>query len=1139
MKHLVVPIQIDCLRLNKGKTVMNEMANFSKQPWSDGQHDYNTEHPYIGETVLSEAFQNDTLYLEAGNHLFWQIPRALRVANSVNQSFPCVPNRWLINRLGKDNLPKKQWIIESDFLSNLSDAGINKNPINIAVPNQAKNQPYKYMGRQISWENWKTPPSSRFVGLYWKDYFNKGLTALGYGEPSFSTFFPNCRSVFGCWDEKILNEPHTYEILGWYAETQDDIFHEQQTLEEQKNQAQKFNWLTDWQAIKEPLHGTLFYGRISTHEHQPIASPTINSVSVGNSGSEALSAYIAQKIETEQGGNKDNIEDTLEAILFGSKIKNGSIDSVPNFHEARHQKGFDGQEGGLLWTLRETAKDPRQGSTLTSVSLPYGTAEKLNALNLAQQAYDKATEKLELLNFQLYSDWCKYIQTCYPPLGEGQNFPNMDDIKAFIQNELDNKIIPLQQHTGKLVVNHDTEKDTFSVLYASGFNADNAAKKVVDLFNELKNNLPTTWEINKTASSRYYTPKDPVVMFAGDVKDFDYLNSDILPQLKLALSDFNSITIKSNSAVNKVSIKKLIGIENTQIDFNVKPITWQPQLLQWLTEYYPVKQGSNQGSETNTFNKDYISRNFTLPENAFDFDKQPELMEDGLQYAGSTYLSGSVKAGYMARLEAFIEKSPDGKPKEIAVSALNLLKTKFIISQSIGGFHQALLQHRHNIHLPIEDPLGFKAYKEFTTKIAQQLQGKNHLMAPLPAEAFMPIRVGGIQFRQLKFTNQFGEESFAPIQNIISSRVMNMGPDINKQWLSPRLSQPVRLQMRWLSAKNHAIEVNSHKNTSPVCGWVVANYLNSQLAFYKSDGTQLGYFATSGKWYPALGSNNAFIERDINPDNPDHINRQLLQILLFLKNRIGTINPSRSNDFLQCFINALETAQGNIYPASTALHDATALLMSKPMAIVQTQIGFEPKGGLRYDQGWDALTANMKPPYTRTKDGYENVQFPIRLGEQKQLDDGLVGYWVNHTNGSFVNDTFFANTIGDNHQGITHNNLIQKSLQEAPNYLTMLMDPRAILHATTGILPVKTIQIPAQHYTQALKKIEVDFLTAPIVSAESDVSITTPLEKNKAWQWIKKTGNDQTEEEKITSFDENGTFTKQKIKEGWLKLKNS
>jgi hypothetical protein len=77
------------------------------------------------------------------------------------------------------------------------------------------------------------------------------------------------------------------------------------------------------------------------------------------------------------------------------------------------------------------------------------------------------------------------------------------------------------------------------------------------------------------------------------------------------------------------------------------------------------------------------------------------------------------------------------------------------------------------------------------------------------------------------------------------------------------------------------------------------------------------------------------------------------------------------------------------------------------------------------------------PTGARTTNGVDKVAFPVLLGSVDDPDDGLIG-------------------------------------------LTCLVDPRCPMHATTGYLPTQSMQIPTEMFRDAVARMAVTFLTAPI-----------------------------------------------------------
>jgi hypothetical protein len=116
------------------------------------------------------------------------------------------------------------------------------------------------------------------------------------------------------------------------------------------------------------------------------------------------------------------------------------------------------------------------------------------------------------------------------------------------------------------------------------------------------------------------------------------------------------------------------------------------------------------------------------------------------------------------------------------------------------------------------------------------------------------------------------------------------------------------------------------------------------------------------------------------------------------------------------------------------------------------------------------------------------------------------------------------------------------TLKDAARKLLMLIDPRAFIHATTGILPTKSIRIPSDMYADTLTTLEMTFLTTPILGGNSALTLPLPSESGFQWSWVqeKRIENRTAWETRgdLNSNPPNGpwTYTPQTILEGWLRL---
>src|SRR5262249_34413129 len=141
------------------------------------------------------------------------------------------------------------------------------------------------------------------------------------------------------------------------------------------------------------------------------------------------------------------------------------------------------------------------------------------------------------------------------------------------------------------------------------------------------------------------------------------------------------------------------------------------------------------------------------------------------------------------------------------------------------------------------------------------------------------------------------------------------------------------------------------------------------------------------------------------------------------------------------------------------------------------------------DESWSAFDQAVQSGDTETRPAANlgGVRVPVRLGDLGKLADGLIGYFVD--DGSTTLAPFYSGAgppggttgVVPLDAGKTAVKPVASSDESPSLMLLMLVDPRGAVHATTGILPVKDISIPADMYSDALGRIAITFLTAPVI----------------------------------------------------------
>lgn len=1370
---VMVPIHVDVLHIDTPTLVADAMANFSRLPYvntsAGDTADWNADTAYTSEDLLSPPFQNQTLVLESGVHLHWALPQALTRSHPVRKdhhdiTFPAVPNRWLISRSGKQDC---SWLVESDYLYP-SDEGAEFGGVCYPVfKGSAQNgPPFRYMGRTLE----MSEPYPSAATDYLKRLTGYPLTAVGYGEPTFAAFYPNSRGVFGLHDpvSPDLATTTVYHVFGWYADGVDDFcgtYAFQAMCQAgdipavQKALQDAYGWtVPDNIPNDTPLH-MLCYACVELGAPPGDRKPPTSSmesglkVALGNTATEALSAYLAQKSNASDLDRRQ-CEDQLESLHLMSDLEHLQLDLSIKFREARHAKGFRSTAGGTIWSIHVHHEQIAQsGATQAEeeVTLPKDLAHLLNRLNLAQQEYDKAIFQIASWRQRIFADWYKYMLSAYPPGNQRSEYPPVDEVKFFILDQDLRALCELEARAGvhPLTSQHSTLLDEPTLAGPS------LAEQLDYWRNQLNDALATqpALRLRKLAGPRYWQPNEPVVLLTGeDVKPtgrraqanklpctivtldagafaperldglckrlqgelvtlFAARDAALQEQIGQLTQRLKGLPTGAGETDEAQALRSQIADLAEQgiaglIPTNGQP--WNPLLLEWEVEFHPVGgPQSNLDHADRAYHSDFITQAFQLGEAAVDLTPT-KLNETAARsiYHGHSILTPRARLELSQQTNAYLEKQllaayqrdhPDIPQShdyfqqhraDIITWYRNLpleKQDKFVdfvlgieatigssfhaLAQSLSGFNAALLGYQQTMQLGIADPLSFadqplanehasalprqaplSDYQTFAA-IVKKAVGKHNRVAPQPQNDFHPIRTGFLQLARLRLVDSFGRPrdltaaelaSVAVADTLRAPATGSSEADRARIVLPPRLAQPARLNLRWL-ANGYALgppaastqgdqtqdgltpddlEMNSHPATSPICGWLLPNNLDNSIMVYNEAGQALGYLDRNSAWKTAPGSQAgaSATEKIANP----HLRR------------VVQWAEAKGESLMTDFIQVLDSALENIDPENWAQHLDLALLMGRPLAVVRATVNLELHGLPAINQDWtlflQALQAGQRQ--AQDTDRIESVFFPVRLGEYRQLNDGLAGYWL-ETNAGELQQFFCSpqSTRVDSPAILTHiepvqlpdswqkaaaqlgftiqttadlsPSLMAQVLRHAPQALyqltgplvqaftpeqagalppdyvaalgettvarvnkghlpplhvsldqadirvMMLVDPRGKVHATSGILPTKAISLPLDQYAPALQKIEISFLTAPILtlrpSAADGLAINLPLppEPGYTWYWVERrldnlAGETWREADAIKPVDRQASFNgAQQLREGWLVLRKT
>lgn len=461
---LLHTIRVKRLDLSSPLRVCSATANFDKLAWFNrkaGQV-FNAGNPFIAQTVNSQPFEKNRI-LDPGVHLHFILPQAITHFSERPEDVYKAPDRWMV-RKKRTEKTVDTWIIESDFLSTTPQFINRPQSTTLLLSNKnQQEQPFWYMGKVWPLSDYlarKNKPEQS----YWNELATTPFTAFAHGDVHFSSFYPNCSSVFGFYDPDGLTSD-SYEVTGWYdtnvsgsqpgylskiTEFLNSIPTDAE-LEAQWAVNLEAQWglklteesLLSLKANKLVVEEILFYGKADKQDKVNLVKTDELSPILANGSEEAFSTFLADQ-STNSEKEKINLERELEALHFDF-LKQQTLDLAPDFDSGRHRKGFAYESGAFLFDFILVKNDyteyKKQESTATMnypVHIPdfIRLQEEIELLNKLIRQQEKNELQIESRQRMLFSHWQKYLQSAHPPLMMGELLPDSNEILDYIANQV-------------------------------------------------------------------------------------------------------------------------------------------------------------------------------------------------------------------------------------------------------------------------------------------------------------------------------------------------------------------------------------------------------------------------------------------------------------------------------------------------------------------------------------------------------------------------------------------------------------------------------------------------------------------------------------------------------------------------------
>jgi hypothetical protein len=538
----------------------------------------------------------------------------------------------------------------------------------------------------------------------------------------------------------------------------------------------------------------------------------------------------------------------------------------------------------------------------------------------------------------------------------------------------------------------------------------------------------------------------------------------------------------------------------------------RPVFLIWKVKWFPCVWGPEVATAGNpSATRQEPGETWALNPDGFDYIWRGNDPLEGCEpctYDGYTVIATNLDRGLGLVQQRFLDTS----------------RTSQLAGQSLVGLTDAMGMLDTSLQLP---PLKWSVKLQADEDVGI-LVGREYVAAPLidsfpERERFFPIRSGHLSLTRLWLVDTFGR-----IRRVIEKEdeehladpSVHLGRSLKSSFaslahLSPRLVQPARILLRWVSAEDNRQESLTDLHTSPICGWVVHNRLDRSLLVYAGDGSILG--AVQAVSYPdgreavrwstmplrplaGAAAEGASVGADIR--NP-HL-RGFVNGLIWLT---PGHQPGTAYREFRGLLDRLEDA------ADLSLdHGLQPVLIGRPLALVRASLRLELSGSPLTDQGAQSLLRGEPGgvlPFLETS-------FSVRLGDRRLGGDGLIGYFVDDGTEATYGTLRLsgeqkpgANTAAQVYLNAGSIIKLACAPDRSAVMLTLLLDPKAGVHVVSGILPTNQVSLPPSLVSAAISDLEVPFLVAPalgerlaVVEAKAAPGMPLPTSGHGEWRWV-------------------------------------
>jgi hypothetical protein len=481
-----------------------------------------------------------------------------------------------------------------------------------------------------------------------------------------------------------------------------------------------------------------------------------------------------------------------------------------------------------------------------------------------------------------------------------------------------------------------------------------------------------------------------------------------------------------------------------------------------------------------------------------------------------TYAPSTIETSWTLDEEA-VEFTPTGSP----TTPVEVITERTRVTASIVKIAESALATKQTLDMsgnPIRAQSPPKNFDDLTFKNATILSAP---LTSFDATLFSRnhrLRAGALSLTNLDLVDVFGiTRSWAP------------GSDAAKATtpLTPRLPYWSRLQFRLQAASSQAQEAS--RSDSPICGWLVPNFVEHSLEVFDASGMALGRIRSDPPQFGNMTEQLVTLDVKFDPypwvpaNYPWNPTLKVFTdgVVAQKSEAIPPHQPPSKATYhetgLTALLRIIDTLRATVDPTPQN-HDRKVQLLGRPIAIVVAHLWLETTAA--------TVASDLKqdPPQLSAPPALPSI--PVRVGAATRPDDGVLGCFLPPPQGSDWSKSQFAPVSSEAAGSAVFNGLLQgltvppdphsgpntkpdlpvthpfiapsRVFQVSPTqdqYVTILCDLKAGIYATCGVLPRKKILIPREFLDAGLRVLEPALQIGPfflIQQGDTTIPVVPP-----------------------------------------------